>query len=81
MTTLSAPVAAKEPAVFVMTSAEKASGYKTLAECEAALGEADQRTGLRGSRFNRDAGNMSRCEMVEGEPLIVVYPKGYEAER
>lgn len=88
MMSLSVPVAATDPTVFVAVSAEKASGFETLAECEEALGgpdeqlgnaRADQQTSPRGSRFNRTAGNISRCEVVEGEPLIVVYPKGHEA--
>jgi hypothetical protein len=65
--------------------AEKASGFKNLAECEKILGRPDsrrqktlgnKRSVLRGSLFNRAAGNISRCEMIDGEPLIVVIPKG-----
>ena len=81
---------ADEPAIFVATNAEKASGFETLADCELALGDAgpDQGGALNsdgagppGSRFNRNAGNISRCEIVDGEPLIVVYPKGHEDQR
>lgn len=80
LSTLSPPATASAPAVFVLTSAEKASGFQSLAECEQALGSAGEQ-GLRGSRFNRTAGNPSRCEIVAGEPLIVVYPKGHEPRR
>ena len=31
----------------------------------------------RGTVFNRAAGNTTRCEMVDGEPMIVVIPKGF----
>ncbi len=87
LTTLPVAAVANDPDIFLATSAEKASGHNTLAECEEALrgtddpqGEAlvDNENGPRGSRFNRNAGNTSRCETVEGEPLIVVYPKGHE---
>ena len=77
MTTFSAQVPAGDRVVFAMTNAETAAGFETLADCEQALGEPDQRTGLRGSLFNREAGNISRCELVDGEALVVVYPKGY----
>ena len=80
LSTLPPPATASAPAVFVLTSAEKASGFQSLAECEQALGTAGKQ-GLRGSRFNRTAGNVSRCEVVDGEPLIVVYPRGHQPER
>ena len=84
------PANADDLAIFVATSAEKASGFETLAECEVALGASGtdqgnsldgQGAGFRGSLFNRNAGNTSRCEVVDGEALIVVYPKGYKAQR
>ena len=59
--------------LFVATSAERASGFSSLAECEEALIGPD---GVPGTRFNRAAGNTSRCEMVSGEAVVVVYPKG-----
>ena len=90
VTILPSSATASGPAMFQAVSAEKASGFASLAECEQVLGapateqgkvpDAAQ-SGARGSLFNRNAGNMSRCEMVDGEPLIVVYPKGYEAMR
>ena len=80
LTAVSAPGTAQRPAIFVATSAEKASGFASLAECERAIGDA-RRAGPRGTAFNRNAGNTTRCEMVEGEPLVVVYPRGYEAMR
>lgn len=72
------------PVIFEATSADRATGFRTLAECEAALGPAvairvRATTGkrlVRGTAFNRRAGNVSRCEIVGGEPLIVVYPTG-----
>ena len=61
------------PPLFVATSAERASGFSSLAECEQASIGPD---GVPGTRFNRAAGNVSRCEMVSGEAVVVVYPKG-----
>lgn len=70
------------------TNAEKATGFRDLAECQSAL-EATRRTRdgsnpaaprPTGSLFNRAQGNMSRCEMVQGEALIVVYPRGYASQ-
>jgi hypothetical protein len=61
------------PSFFVATNAERASGFGSLAECEKALVAPD---GSRGSQFNRAAGNTSRCELVSGEAVVVVYPKG-----
>jgi hypothetical protein len=84
LTTIPLQAPARDAGVFVAVNAEKASGFKSLGECEAALGRdkqdrrADKKSGPRGSVFNRKAGNRTRCEMVEGEPLVVVYPKGYE---
>ena len=66
------------PSLFVATNAEKASGFSSLAECEKALIGAG---GVRGSRFNHAAGNTSRCELVSGEALVVVYPKGQAPRR
>ncbi len=77
------------PTIFVATLGETANGFKDLAECEIAL-RASTKNGqalanqshpvassvARGSLFNRTHGNASRCETVQGEPVIVVYPKG-----
>lgn len=81
---LSLPVSAlaARPVIFEATSADKASGFRSMAECDAALGlpvrqrgKADVANGgVRGSMFNRAKGNISRCELVDGEPMIVVYP-------
>jgi hypothetical protein len=61
---------------IVATLSERASGFANLAECEAALlpgtGTAEAQ---RGSVFNRAHGNSSRCEMIKGEPMIVVTPR------
>ncbi len=84
------PAIAKSP-VFVAILSETAGGFRSLAECEAVLrgpgkgalvGSPRQLApgAQAGSLFNRTHGNLSRCEMVEGEPSIVVYPKGYSAE-
>ncbi|MDQ3078903.1 MAG: hypothetical protein M3R03_02765 [Pseudomonadota bacterium] len=59
--------------LFVATSAERDSGFSNLAECEKVLFGPD---GVPGTRFNRAAGNTSRCELVSGEAVVVVYPKG-----
>lgn len=82
LSSLTLPAVAAPPSIFQATSAEKASGFRSMAECEAALGlPARHRTKagaagnmVRGSVFNRAAGNISRCEMVAGEPVMVVYP-------
>ena len=81
LTTVSGPGNAHGEAVFVATSAEKASGFASLAECERAIGGSGDARQPRGTAFNRNAGNTTRCEMVAGEPVVVVYPKGYEAMR
>lgn len=71
------------PAMAVL--GEKDMGFKTLAECEQTIGRperqrrdarAAKRGALRGSLINRAAGNITRCALVDGEPLIVVTPKG-----
>ena len=79
------PAIAHPPGIFEATLAKKDAGFKTLAECEKAIGhpaKLQQKShvaktdNMRGSLFNRTAGNITRCEMVDGEPLIVVTPKG-----
>lgn len=60
---------------FVATSPERASGFSSLAECDRAL---TGRDGVLGTQFNRAAGNTSRCELVFGEAVVVVYPKGLD---
>ena len=81
---LSVPAAARPPGVFVAILAEHASGFSSLADCERTIARQPrpghgQRIGkdktARGSLFNRAAGNITRCEMVNGEPLIVVIPR------
>jgi len=87
LVSLSFPALAASPAIFQATNAENASGFRTVSECEAALGRPAKHRGkavigasdLRGSLFNRAAGNVSRCELVAGELLIVVYPTGQKA--
>ena len=69
------PTQAASPVIFQATNPEAASEYKTMAECELALGQGERR----GSRFNRSVGNISRCEMVDGEPMITVYPVGQKS--
>lgn len=84
LASLPLPALAAHPIIFQATSADKASGFKTMAECEAALGRPAKRRGKaakgtssqRGTIFNRTAGNVSRCEMVAGEPQVTVYPTG-----
>ena len=79
---ISANAAASPP--VAATSAERASGFRDLADCQGTLdgapgsgqADADKTTRAAGTLFNRAHGNISRCEMVEGEALIVVYPAG-----
>ena len=78
------PALAVAPKAFAATLSSSADGFKSLAECESTLrrstgvkasgGERGMRSG---SLFNRTQGNISRCEMIQGEATIVVYPKGY----
>ena len=77
---------AQKPNVVVATNPEMASGFRSLAECELSLGPPGQLQGaplagapntLRGTAFNRAAGNTSRCEVIQGEHMVVVYPKGH----
>ncbi len=85
------PAIAKSPDVFVAILSETADGFDNLTECEAVLRGARKGAlvgsprqlapgAQAGSLFNRTHGNLSRCEMVQGEPSIVVYPKGYSVE-
>jgi hypothetical protein len=71
-------------AIVSATLPERATAFATLAECERSLdpgGSARQATaaaeqdGARGSRFNRAQGNRSHCEVIDGEPLVVVTPR------
>ena len=86
LTALAVPAYSARPAIFQATSSEKASGFRSMVECETALGgltrqrgKSDiERNAVHGSLFNRQAGNLSRCEMIDGEPQIVVYPVGYD---
>ena len=80
------PAIASGPAIFAATLSETVNGFKNLATCETVLRGPDKHDdkalaerpgGQRGSLFNRTQGNVSRCEMVQGEAVIVVYPKGY----
>jgi len=71
------PVAPLLAAPIQATLGERSSGFSDLAECRAALG-GDQAP--RGSVFNRAHGNISRCEMIEGEARIVVIPRGHGAK-
>jgi hypothetical protein len=81
---LTYPAIAKPTGDVAAVLAEKASGFKSLAECEQTLAGSGlyslknlggERSVVRGSVFNRAAGNLSRCEMIGGEPLIVVVPR------
>ncbi len=57
------------------TNPQASPGHRDLADCERSLGSPDK-LGLRGTLFNRTRGNTSRCEIIHGEPQIVVYVKG-----
>ena len=65
---------------MVATNAEQASGFVDLADCQKAIGGgpvkagSNERAAQAGSAFNRAAGNLTRCELVKGEILVVVYP-------
>lgn len=81
---LPAPAVAHPP-VFAAVLAEKATGFTSLAECERAIARKPTLTpqqrrarlrSTRGALFNRLAGNTTRCELVNGEPLTVVVPRG-----
>ena len=82
LVSLAVPATAAGPVIFQATNADRVTGFRTMADCEVALGRpvptharaSADRSALRGTAFNRRAGNLSRCEMVNGEPLIVVYP-------
>ena len=73
--------------ISVATLAERATPFATLAECEESLAPALTRSAKelaarldvrRGSLFNRTAGYTSRCEIIDGEPQIVVIPKQHQ---
>ena len=72
---------ATDPGPVVATNPERETGYTDLGECRKAL-EATAKPGLAGasgttgSLFNQAQGNVSRCELVQGEVLVVVYPRG-----
>ena len=80
----SVPALAQPARVVSATLAERATAFTSLAECEQSLepaaGQAQlnpgaMRDGSRGSLFNRAQGNSSRCELIDGEPQVVVIPK------
>jgi hypothetical protein len=90
LSVVSVPVFAQNPAIGVATNPEKETPFKDLAECEKALiGSSGAKTdgtsaganSMKGSLFNRRAGNISVCKMVHGEPQVVVYPKGAAVPR
>lgn len=64
----------------MVTSGERDTGFRDLAECEAAIGltrtgtTIDRPVITAGSRFNRAQGNISSCVIVDGEYLIMVMP-------
>ena len=74
---------APRPGVVIATNAERDTAYQDLAECEVALertrrGRAGADGAARaGTLFNAARGNISRCEVVHGEPTVVVYPRGH----
>ena len=67
---------------IVATNAERETGFRDLGECQKALegtrkaSDADGSTAT-GSLFNQAQGNVTRCEVVGGEVLAVVYPRGH----
>ena len=85
LTALPVPALAHPARIVSATLAERDTGFRTLAECEQSLehpsGQSQQAPAAsqdraRGSLFNRTHGNHSHCEMIAGEPLIVVTPNG-----
>ena len=84
LATLPISALAQPAGIVSATLAERATPFRTLAECEQSLGRPGQaqqtpaagQDGPRGSWFNRTHGNLSRCEMIHGEPLIIVVPNG-----
>ncbi len=84
LASIATSVSAQGPNVFVATNPERASGFKDLADCQRNIAATRQRDakvrkgkhhGGQGSIFNRTHGNITRCEMIEGEALVVVYPR------
>jgi len=83
---LAQPAFAQGDRAISLTNAETAAGFASFRECEAVLtgsaqaasaGSASGSVGdaiASGSIVNRAGGHVSRCEQVEGEYLIVVYP-------
>ena len=67
-----AAATASPPAPVSAVLGERASEFGSLAECNAAIGAADT---ARGSAFNRAHGNVTRCAMVDGEPMVIVTPR------
>lgn len=76
---LATSVSATPTRIFVATNPEMASGFKDLAECQKSIGVSPgvakaTDAGRQGTAFNRAHGNTSRCEIINGEALVVVYP-------
>ena len=80
--TLTSPVGTQTPKMVSATNPESASGFRDLAHCEEPIGGLEEPLGKAstrkdssrlGSRFNRAAGNLSRCESIDGEYLVVIY--------
>ena len=76
------PAGAADPKIFVATNPEREAGFASLAECEDSLGSTQHSGDVvrSGSVFNREHGNTTRCELVDGVPLVVVYPSAPAAE-
>lgn len=81
-TALASPGVA-QPGPVAATNPERESAYRDLADCRAQLERTRRSRAAHsgaavsvGSWFNVVRGNVSRCEIVEGEPVIVVYPRG-----
>ncbi len=85
---ITSSVCAQNPAVMVATNPERASGFKGLTDCQKNIAATRERDAMvrngkpntgQGTVFNRTHGNITRCEMVEGEAMVVVYPRGHGA--
>ncbi len=68
--------AAAAPAPVSAVLGERNSEFATLAQCNDAIGYRSDNAPS-GSVYNRRQGNVTRCEMVDGVPYVIVYPRGY----
>ncbi len=70
--------AAAAPAPVSAVLGERNSEFTTLAQCNDAIGYRSD-DAPSGSVYNRRQGNVTRCEMIDGVPHVIVYPRGYRS--